>query len=805
MSKKSKRIIILAVLISVFAGAGFSQNALKSFQWRDHLSYNSALSVAELNNKIYCAVTTVDPGNIPFYKQTGQGLFYFNKNDNSYGRLSKVEGLSDVDPVLVRANPANNSLFIAYSNANIDIIRNDVISNISDILRKPIIGNKKINAVTFVGSFAYLATGFGIVVVNVDNLEIKDTYIIGPNGVNSNIYEVALDNTTIYAATENGVFTAPISSNNLSNYQVWQKVNSLPNGPYNTIVNFRGKIYANFSKFLLNGTQLQDTIYTYNGSSWSAYPYKPHDIYGYHLKKLIADDQKNKLIIIDQATFEVRDDNGNQLTRCWGYNGLSYAGFSEVIADPSETDMYWVADRNFGLIKCKADLTIVLANQFQKYAPNGPHSFLSSRIIVQDDVVFVAPVYLGDYPGNSYLGEGAYVFEEGSWREVRKKTGGLFDMNTIAVDPDDKNHFFVGGYGSGVQEFQNDSAINVYTNANSLLHGATGSVVTDTRVNNVLLDEDKNLWVCLSYTPYLFSIKKADNTWKDLNFAPYIGSSVSRFAYMDKNKQVWSSISGIGLIVYHHDGSFAAPSNANTKKLTTSAGNGGLPNADVNCMVEDKEDDIWMGTNAGIAVFYNPESVFSGSDGWDAQQIFIQQEGKTQILLETEQVTCIAVDGANNKWVGTRNSGLYCFSHDGQKQLYHFTKDDSPLFSDNIVSVAVNGNSGEVFIGTDQGMLSFQNTTTEGTEHFENVYSYPNPVKPGYTGPVLIKGMISGTIVKITDVAGNLVYETKCEGGQASWYAKNFKGDRVATGVYFVMCATPDGGEKTITKILVLN
>lgn len=226
---------------------------------------------------------------------------------------------------------------------------------------------------------------------------------------------------------------------------------------------------------------------------------------------------------------------------------------------------------------------------------------------------------------------------------------------------------------------------------------------------------------------------------------------------------------------------------------------------DVNCMVEDKDDDIWMGTNAGIAVFYNPESVFNQSGGWDAQQIYIQQDGKTQILLETEQVTCIAVDGANNKWVGTRNSGIFCLSHDGQKQLYHFTKENSPLFSDNIVSVAVNGSNGEVFIGTDRGIISFQNTTTDGSEHFENVYSYPNPVKPNYSGPVLIKGMISGAIVKITDVAGNLVYETKCEGGQATWYAKNFKGDRVATGVYFVMCATPDGGEKTITKILVLN
>src|ERR1700741_971234 len=218
-----KRIISAGFFFLLLACNCISQNALKPFQWRDHLAYTKALSVAEMNNRIYCTVTTVDPGNDPFYKQTTQGLFYFDKNDNSYGRLSKIEGLSDIDPVLVKNNPANNSLFVAYANANIDIIKNDVITNISDILRKPIIGNKNINAVSFSGPLAYVATGFGIVVVNTDNFETKDTYIIGPNGTSINVYEVALDNTTIYAATSGGVYMASLSSNNLANYQNWQK------------------------------------------------------------------------------------------------------------------------------------------------------------------------------------------------------------------------------------------------------------------------------------------------------------------------------------------------------------------------------------------------------------------------------------------------------------------------------------------------------------------------------------------------------------------------------------------------------
>ena len=240
------------------------------------------------------------------------------------------------------------------------------------------------------------------------------------------------------------------------------------------------------------------------------------------------------------------------------------------------------------------------------------------------------------------------------------------------------------------------------------------------------------------------------------------------------------------------------------KKLTTVKGKGNLPSNEIQCIAEDHDGEIWIGTDKGIAVFYCSDQVLTAS-GCDAQQIFIEQDGHTQILLETELVTAIAVDGANRKWIGTQNSGVYLMSADGTKQIQHFTVDNSPLLSNEINSIAINPKTGEIYFGTVQGIISYRNDATEGLEDYTNVYVFPNPVKPGYEGPIAITGLITNADVKITDINGTLVYQTKALGGQAIWYGKNFKGEKSHSGVYLVFCSNEDGSKTFITKILLVN
>ena len=790
---------IYAILTLFYGLSLSSQNDLKSYQWRDHLPYKQAYSVTNQGNKIFAA--------------SNECVFAYDKDQGSYSRLNKVYGYSDIEPIIVKNNPYNNALVIIYKNSNIDVVKNGAITNASDLLRKQNIGDKTINNITFNGPLAYLACNFGIVVFNTETYEFKETYIIGPNATNLIVYQVALSNTDIFAATKSGLYQASLSSPNLSSFTSWSKVTSVPNGPYNGVVFFSGNIIASFSKNIQSGANMQDTLYQYNGS-WSKYTAKGYlGASTYIIRKISVSDDKSKLTTIDQWGFETFDVTGNNVARIWDFN-LGYTPALDVIPDPTEADIYWVATATNGLLKAQNVSTQVNAGAVTTYSINGPPNSSASSFAIKEDKMIVASSYLGFDMFNNYLFNGVYSFSGNTWKETTELPNDtIVDLNAVAFDNDDKNHYYASSWWNGVVEYQNDAEVKRYSfNNTANLHPTDYTLSTMVRAGGMAMDKENNLWVGLGETQHLLSVKKADNTWASLDFtvmnsvngSPGTTPRVSH-VIVDSSKQVWAVAYGRGIFIYKHDGSFAQPNASNAKKLTNLAGAGGLPSNEVISIAEDNNGDIWVGTDKGIYVFYNPESIFTQTSGWDAQPIYIEQDGKTQLLLQTDEVVCIAVDGANNKWCGTRTSGLYCFSPDGQKQLYHFTIENSPLFSNTIVDVKVNPKTGEVFIATDKGMLSFQNTIIEGFEGYTKVYAYPNPVKPNYDGPILIHGLIDGSTVKIIDAAGNFVFQTTCNGGQASWDGKNFSGHRVASGVYMVLCSTTNGDQRVMTKILLLN
>ncbi|MBC8314228.1 MAG: T9SS type A sorting domain-containing protein [Bacteroidetes bacterium] len=240
-----------------------------------------------------------------------------------------------------------------------------------------------------------------------------------------------------------------------------------------------------------------------------------------------------------------------------------------------------------------------------------------------------------------------------------------------------------------------------------------------------------------------------------------------------------------------------------SKKLNSTVGRGNIPGTIVFAITEDKDGEIWIGTEKGVAVFYSPENVFTGQN-FDAQRILVEYGGYYQYLLENEIVTAIAVDGSNRKWIGTDRSGVFLFSEDGTQEIHHFTEDNSALFSNRITSLTINAN-GDVFMGTDKGVISYRGSATEGGEIHEDVYAFPNPVKNGYDGYIGIKGLVTNAQIRITDVGGRIVYSTKAEGGQAIWNGRNLSGKRVKSGVYLVFSSDEKGKEKVVTKILFIN
>jgi ligand-binding sensor domain-containing protein len=325
----------------------------------------------------------------------------------------------------------------------------------------------------------------------------------------------------------------------------------------------------------------------------------------------------------------------------------------------------------------------------------------------------------------------------------------------------------------------------------------------DIRSQGLDFDNSGNLWIANSGTTKPLAVYTVDKKWKSFTFENIALPNVLQLMVASSG-QKWLVVERNGMIVYDDAGTPENETDDKVKNLKFEAGKGGIPGSDVFCMAEDRNGEIWLGTDKGVGVFYAPQTVFDES-AQDAQPIKISQDGYVQFLLESEKVTAIAVDNANRKWVGTANTGVYLMSSDGTQQLKHFTEENSPLISNGITAINILETTGEVFFGTEKGIISYKDVATEGFSECKDVLVYPNPVRENYSGPIAIRSVVLDAIVKITDATGALVFETKAYGGQAIWDGTNFKGEKVATGIYFAFASNADGSKGCNAKILVIR
>ena len=778
MSLKNSFLALL-IFINLYS---FSQ--VKVGQWVDHLSYNYTNSVAKVGNTVYVS--------------NGQGLAKYNTTDNSIEKMTKIDGLSDVGVQLVRKCDANDALIVIYSNTNIDVIKPDgSIVNVSDIKRKTITGNKTINEVYFKGTFAYIACGFGIIVFDTQKLEIKDTYYIGNSILNYKVYQVTSNDSAIFAATNVGLFYGKINAN-LSNYQNWKPFNTgICSGPFNGIVNFNGNIIANYSRKMKLNTNMEDTLCQFNGTSWSIYPYQTNSTN----KKLYDYSKSNVILINDQWGVSDFNTDGTKNNYITTYNTTpqTYATINDVYYDNhNNNNQFYLADNIYGLIDAKGSYDVT------KIILNSPVSNFANDISIKDGDIVLAPVNLGETYSNIFTNKTASIYQNNEWSSLDNIIPNYIqDINCVAIDPNNKNHIAFGCMSSGIVEITSNQLTAIYTETNSVMvpNISTGNLY----VTGINFDKNSNLWSLVTNSPKLIQVRKKNNTWALLDFSQTISAATVSKVIFDKHDQAWIILArGGGLMVYKDVIGLSAPNPSNTKLVTTSKGQGLLPSVDIYSICEDLDGKIWVGTQKGVTIFYNPENVFT-SGNWDSQQILIEQDGHVAILLGDDKITAIAVDGANRKWIGTESSGIYCLSPDGQTQIYHFTKDNSPLYSNSINSLVVDEITGDVFIANEIGVQSYRGSIIKGGENYNNIHAFPNPIRPGYTGSVHIKGLVDETIVKITDVAGNLIWESKSQGGQIAWNLLTNNGSRVSSGVYLINCSTANGELSGTTKLLVIN
>jgi len=753
-------------------------------QWREHLPYSSTVSVTEGNDRIYCA--------------TPYSIFYLDKNDNSINRMTRISGLSDMGIQKIDFSKENNTLVIAYSNTNIDLVKGNFIINMPDIINSNAITpeEKTVSSILFIGDKLYLSCGFGVVVIDLKAEEVEDTWYIGPNGSHLRVYGLAYNDTSFIAATQNGIYYADINDQALAYFGSWTKDSSLPfpDAEYNFIEINADKVFVN--KY--NSAYASDTILYSDGNQW-------------YYDEIFSHDNVNAIRSFDDIlyithTYSVKgyDANLDNVYNLWTYGDQSPV-CKEIFVD---NDDKWIADARNGLVhEMSWGVDFII--------PNGPQKAEVFDISAGGSSVWSVPGGRNLSWGNIW--EKGYIssFVDEDWKTYSRldyeAIDTVRDMVSIAVNPNNSNQIFAGSWWRGLLEFSNNGLVNVYNEQNSSLgfNLIEGSPVI--KVGGLDFDENGYLWASNSGAENVLSVRVPDGTkdgkWKSFYLGSFTSGKDIGEVTVDGVGQKWLVMRTEKTVaVFNDNGTIDDISDDQVKKLTSALGNGSIPGNKVYSIASDNDGEVWIGSDAGIAVFYSPENIFSDYN-FDAQRILIPRNdgtGLADILLEFETVTAIAVDGSNKKWIGTDRSGVFYLSDDGLEEIHHFTKENSPLFSNNITSIAIN-DDGEVFFGTSKGLISYKGVATPGKKTNTDVYAYPNPVRPGYTGPIAIKGLVGNASVKITNVNGSLIYSTVAEGGQAVWNGNGFGGQRAQSGVYLVFISNDDGSETEVAKILIVN
>jgi hypothetical protein len=380
----------------------------------------------------------------------------------------------------------------------------------------------------------------------------------------------------------------------------------------------------------------------------------------------------------------------------------------------------------------------------------------------------------------------------------------------VACNPNNPEQAYVGSFGKGLIEIRGDTVRKIWDFNNmdehSLNVGSYGSDTTFIAVSGLNFDLNGNLWIVNPLNTSPVSVLTEDGSWRDFTFGNELSGNLklSDIIPSFRTNQKWIIRPRNGILVFDDGGTPLNTNDDQAKSLSDSPGTGNLPSLHVGAIAEDLDGEIWIGTEKGPAVFYSPSSIFTGNN-FDCRQILIEQDGNVQILLETESIRAIAIDGGNRKWIGTSSNGIFLISPDGTETIHHFTSENSPLLNNTIYSIALDHLTGEVFIGTELGICSFRSDALAPYNPVEELLVYPNPVRQDYSGPIAISGMATNSTVKITDAKGNLVNQLISEGGQAIWNATDFNGERVNTGVYFIFASSQDGKEKANGKVLIIK
>lgn len=758
---------VFSLCFFLFSIAFFGQNQ----PWRSFYSYNDVVDLAQSPSRVFSAGSTA--------------MFEKNLGTNDLKTITSVDGVKVETITAIMHSSTYNRTLVGNKNGLIIAINGDgsVINRIGIVQESTIAAAKKrVNNIYEYNGRAYIGCDFGISVLDLATLEFVDTYYLGPNGAEIPVTQTAILNGLIYAACgANGIRTAMLNNANLNDFNNW---NQSVSGTWSGVASFAGSVFATSNNGL------------------------------YRLA-----DQPQSFTFLPSEIVDLREANGflvvTSAKRATVYNEqLVQSAQINIIPLPEAEDAIFtcatvVAQTLFiGTLENGTFSAGFNSLSFENITPNGP---VRSNIFSIKKAPSALWAVYGDYTAtyNPYALEyyGVSKFNDKGWSTIPNED--LFNaasISDIVISPVNENLVYVSSFHNGLIKIENDIPTAHYTSVPSIQNGPESLVDPESidyrsvRINSLAFDKTGNLWMTNARIEKGIKTLKAGGGWtsysvKDVLTIP-TDNNYGKMV-IDKNGTKWIPTTFGGLIGFNEGGNPQF-------KVINEGERGNLPTYNVKCVAIDNNNRLWIGTVKGLRVLQGVDR-FNTESQLTTNAIIILEDGLAQELMYEQSIIDIAVDGGNNKWIGTGGAGAFLVSPDGQQTLFHFTKENSPLPSNTINDIEIDNATGEVFFATDKGMVSYRGTSTEASDDLSKVYVFPNPVRPNFNGDVNISGLLDNANVKITDIEGNLVFETTSEGGTVLWDTRAFGKYKVASGVYMIFISSEDGTKTKVKKVMIIR
>ena len=758
----------------------FSQ--VETGSWRLHTATMRALDIAQDDEFVYTAYEN--------------GLMKYHLDSKEKTLLNKMNGLSDILLSCIYYDTIDQALYIGYKNGNIDKVSGNTVINIPAIKLASISGSKKINRFYRYGATVYIATDFGVVLVNPLKNEIKDTYY--PTNSVAPIVDIEIKDQQILALSPSKLFIGNIGDVLLPSPQGWTQDMRVPmvfNSTYAAIEKVNEEV------FVLQKTNAfgNDTILKLTPTEFVYFDY-----YSVGLEIANLTQHENKLDVLADGALLTYNANGQLIESALSfYLGIYFRPNQMVVLENGEK---WMADEFSGPIR------VIGEYSYEKVTYPGPPRNDFYAMDWNKGKLAIASGRL-EFKSPGFLRHGYYLFQDENWSYNDNTTLSqwqgidIHDFIDISVNPKNPEEVAVSTYSAYPVSIINtaNNSCSVYDQTNSAIQlslaGNGWSLVSD-----VCYDTKGNLWVLNGWSDRPLVVKRADNTWSAFDCGVEARNKYTTRMVIDKDQNLWFATETNGLFGYNYSETIDNIGDDFHINLSSGDFSGALPSNNVTALAVDLDGELWIGTDAGFAVLYNTTGSFTANPGdYNAQRIKVRFEGNVEYVLGSTHITDIEVDGGNRKWMATAGAGLVLLSSDGSEIIKQFTKENSALISNNIYDIKMNQETGELFIITDLGLVSYRSDASQDDADYSSTKVFPNPVRPGYDGLITIQGIRYDSDVKVTDVSGNLIFKTTSNGGTATWDGKRVDGTKVESGVYLIWTATNEGSSNKVGKVVVVR